>query len=48
MSLSFTTSINSSATAYKYENGRRYHAYREEKYALPNDNEEINRLGETQ
>jgi len=29
---------------YKYENGRRYHAYREGKYVLPNDEAEQDRL----
>ena len=29
---------------YKYENGRRYHAYREGKYLLPNDEAEQDRL----
>lgn len=29
---------------YKYENGRRYHAYREGQYMLPNDEEEQDRL----
>jgi hypothetical protein len=31
--------------AYKFEHGRRYHAYQDGKYALPNDDEEILRLG---
>lgn len=30
---------------YKFEHGRRYHAYQDGKYALPNDDEEITRLG---
>ncbi|RMZ10309.1 hypothetical protein D0862_03326 [Hortaea werneckii] len=42
---SLTTSLNSSATDYKYEHGRRYHAYQEGKYVLPNDDAEIQRLG---
>jgi trans-aconitate methyltransferase len=29
---------------YKYENGRRYHAYHEGKYVLPNDEQEQDRL----
>ena len=29
---------------YKYENGRRYHAYREGHYHLPNDEDEQDRL----
>ncbi len=37
-------SITSSVTDYKYENGRRYHAYREGKYLLPNDEAEQDRL----
>ncbi|KAK4543141.1 hypothetical protein LTR36_005919 [Oleoguttula mirabilis] len=41
---SFTTSINSTVTDYKFEHGRRYHAYQDGKYALPNDDAEINRL----
>lgn len=41
-----TTSLNSSVTDYKYEHGRRYHAYQEGKYVLPNDDAEIERLGE--
>lgn len=32
-----TTSLASSVLDYKYENGRRYHSYREGKYVLPND-----------
>lgn len=31
--------------AYKFEHGRRYHAFQEGKYALPNDDAEIFRLG---
>ncbi|TKA22627.1 hypothetical protein B0A50_07636 [Salinomyces thailandicus] len=41
---SFTTSLDSSVTNYKYEHGRRYHAYQDGKYVLPNDEAEINRL----
>lgn len=40
----FTTSISSSIYNYKYENGRRYHAYREGEYILPNDELEQERL----
>lgn len=40
-----STSIHSTVTDYKFEHGRRYHAYDEEKYPLPNDDDEINRLG---
>ncbi|KAK6824266.1 hypothetical protein RU639_005053 [Aspergillus parasiticus] len=32
-----TTSINSMITAYRYENGRRYHAYKDGAYWGPND-----------
>lgn len=39
-----STSISSSIRNYKYENGRRYHAYREGKYLLPNDEAEQDRL----
>ncbi|RDW74914.1 hypothetical protein BP6252_06056 [Coleophoma cylindrospora] len=42
--LSFTQSLTSSVTKYKYENGRRYHAYEDGKYFLPNDEEENDRL----
>ena len=31
-SASDTTSINSAITAYRYENGRRYHAYKDGAY----------------
>ncbi|KAF2146102.1 uncharacterized protein K452DRAFT_324137 [Aplosporella prunicola CBS 121167] len=41
---SASTSISSSIRAYKYENGRRYHAYREGEYVLPNDEKEQDRL----
>ncbi|KAL1642571.1 hypothetical protein SLS58_005340 [Diplodia intermedia] len=34
---SYTTSLLREVTDYKYENGRRYHAYREGAYVLPND-----------
>ncbi|KAK2761334.1 hypothetical protein FQN54_001856 [Arachnomyces sp. PD_36] len=43
-SASYQTSINSSIRNYKYENGRRYHAFREGAYALPNDEEEQDRM----
>lgn len=36
--------MTSSVTNYKYENGRRYHAYREGEYVLPNDDLEQERL----
>ncbi|KAF2434307.1 methyltransferase, partial [Tothia fuscella] len=38
------TSVTSSIIDYKYENGRRYHAYRDGKYMLPNDEMEQDRL----
>ncbi|KAI5792544.1 S-adenosyl-L-methionine-dependent methyltransferase [Peziza echinospora] len=41
---SSTTSLGSSLTSYKYENGRRYHAFREGQYLIPNDEEEQERL----
>src|SRR5436305_513470 len=40
----FTSSLTSSIVDYKYENGRRYHAYRAGAYALPNDELEQDRL----
>lgn len=43
-SSTFTTSISSSVYNFKYENGRRYHAYREGEYVLPNDDLEQERL----
>ena len=43
-SSSDTTSIASSIRGYKYEYGRRYHAYQEGKYVLPNDEAEQDRL----
>jgi len=36
--------LTSSIYAYRYENGRRYHAYRDGKYLLPNDEAEQDRL----
>jgi len=40
-----TTSLVSSALHYKYENGRRYHAFgKEDAYPLPNDESEQDRL----
>jgi len=41
---SITTSLRSSIRNYVYENGRRYHAYREGEYVLPNDEAEQDRL----
>ena len=39
-----TASITSSIFNFRYENGRRYHAYREGQYVLPNDDAEQERL----
>jgi SAM-dependent methyltransferase len=39
-----STSLTSSIYNYIYENGRRYHAYREGRYILPNDEAEQERL----
>lgn len=41
---SSTQSVASSIINYKYENGRRYHAYREGEYVMPNDEQEQARL----
>ncbi|RDW82385.1 hypothetical protein BP6252_03497 [Coleophoma cylindrospora] len=41
---SSSTSLASSITNYQYENGRRYHAYRQGEYYLPNDETEQARL----
>ncbi|KAH8696251.1 S-adenosyl-L-methionine-dependent methyltransferase [Talaromyces proteolyticus] len=41
---SYTTSLMSSVRNYRYENGRRYHAFRDEVYFLPNDEMESERL----
>jgi len=41
---SLTTSLASSIFNYTYENGRRYHAYREGQYLFPNDDTEQDRL----
>ncbi|QKX58229.1 uncharacterized protein TRUGW13939_05350 [Talaromyces rugulosus] len=43
-SLSYKTSITSSIWNYKYENGRRYHSYREGEYLIPNDDQEQDRM----
>jgi len=42
--LSATTSITSSITQYREEHGRRYHAFDDSQYWLPNDDTEIERL----
>ncbi|KAI5839162.1 S-adenosyl-L-methionine-dependent methyltransferase [Morchella snyderi] len=39
-----TESLTASIYEYRYENGRRYHAYKEGKYILPNDEAEQDRL----
>lgn len=39
-----TDSLASSVRAFRYHNGRRYHAYREGAYPLPNDEQEQDRL----
>lgn len=39
-----SASIASSVFNYKYQNGRRYHAFREGEYVLPNDETEQDRL----
>ncbi|EXJ65684.1 uncharacterized protein A1O5_11211 [Cladophialophora psammophila CBS 110553] len=41
---SWSASLASSVLNYKYENGRRYHAFREGQYILPNDEDEQQRL----
>ncbi|KAI9764329.1 MAG: hypothetical protein M1840_008547 [Geoglossum simile] len=43
-SASDTTSLPSSVRNYTYENGRRYHAFKEGEYVLPNDEREQERL----
>ena len=40
---SYATSLVSEATNFQYENGRRYHSYREGQYVLPNDEGEQDR-----
>ncbi|PYH40707.1 class I SAM-dependent methyltransferase [Aspergillus saccharolyticus JOP 1030-1] len=42
--LSFASSLSSSVKKYRFENGRRYHAYREGEYPFPNDDAEQDRL----
>ncbi|KAK2739495.1 hypothetical protein FQN55_009460 [Onygenales sp. PD_40] len=41
---STSTSITSSIRHYRYENGRRYHAYQDGAYPIPNDEKEQDRL----
>ncbi|RSL49825.1 hypothetical protein CEP54_012244 [Fusarium duplospermum] len=43
-SASYQTSLASSIINYKYENGRRYHAFRAGTYILPNDDTEQDRM----
>ncbi|KAH6657156.1 S-adenosyl-L-methionine-dependent methyltransferase [Truncatella angustata] len=38
-----STSVNSSIYAHTYENGRRYHSYKNGRYPIPNDDQEQNR-----
>ncbi|MCJ1477623.1 hypothetical protein MMC13_006296 [Lambiella insularis] len=40
---SFMSRLSSSITNYQWENGRRYHAYQEGRYPLPNDETELDR-----
>lgn len=41
---SYSSSLASEISEYRYENGRRYHAYRDGAYPLPNDEKEQDRL----
>jgi len=41
---SYTTSLKSSVLDYKYENGRRFHAFRRGEYLVPNDEQEQDRM----
>jgi hypothetical protein len=41
---SLSTSITSSVRAYRIENGRRYHAFKDGSYFFPNDDVENDRL----
>ncbi|KAF4340093.1 methyltransferase like [Fusarium beomiforme] len=43
-SSSYLTSLKSSIFSYRYEHGRRYHAFHEGAYLVPNDDEEQNRM----
>ena len=40
----YTASLTSSIERYPVENGRRYHAYKDGNYILPNDESELDRL----
>ncbi|KAI9823873.1 MAG: hypothetical protein M1832_002190 [Thelocarpon impressellum] len=44
---SFATTLSASVIDYPIENGRRYHAYRQGRYPLPNDEQEKERLDMT-
>lgn len=44
ISESETFSVTSSILAHKYENGRRYHVYKDGKYLSPNDEQEADRM----
>ncbi|KAH8772449.1 methyltransferase family protein [Hyaloscypha sp. PMI_1271] len=37
-----TTSLSSSVSKYRYENGRRYHGYKDGSYLIPNDEKQLN------
>ncbi|KAF3083859.1 hypothetical protein TWF569_001393 [Orbilia oligospora] len=41
---SITTSLSTSATDYKFENGRRYHGYKEGQWPVPNDEKQQNQM----
>jgi hypothetical protein len=41
---SYTTSLKSSVLNYKFENGRRYHGFKDDSYVFPNDEQEMDRL----
>ncbi|KKA25125.1 hypothetical protein T310_0830 [Rasamsonia emersonii CBS 393.64] len=43
-SSTYSASLTSSVVNYRHENGRRYHAYRDGSYLLPNDEKEADRL----
>ncbi|KPM38056.1 hypothetical protein AK830_g8526 [Neonectria ditissima] len=43
-SSSYLSTLKSSIYNYRYENGRRYHAFREGTYLVPNDDEEQHRM----
>lgn len=43
-SAKYTASLTSSIENYPVENGRRYHAYKDGSYVMPNDESELDRL----